>query len=131
MFEENRFENVLKSLRVRRGKEWTQKKAAKLLGVSERTYKGWENGERIPPDRDLKNITNLFELNERDEATLYRAAAQVPPEIHNLPFQRNPFFTGRKTQLERLKQLLRENGSVVLTQSISISGLGGIGKTQL
>jgi hypothetical protein len=34
MFEENRFEGVLKSLRVRRGKVWTQAKTAQLLEVS-------------------------------------------------------------------------------------------------
>lgn len=131
MFEENRFENVLKSLRVRKGKEWTQAKTARLLGVSRRTYVGWENGESIPSQRDLKNIATTLELNEGDESRLYHAAAQVPPEIHNLPLVRNTFFTGRKTQLEQLGQSLKEDGSVALTQPISISGLGGIGKTQL
>ncbi len=130
MFEENRFENVLKSLRVRKGKEWTQAKTARLLGVSRRTYVGWENGESIPSQRDLKNIATTLELNEGDESRLYHAAAQVPPEIHNLPLVRNTFFTGRKTQLEQLGQSLKEDGSVALTQPISISGLGGTGKTQ-
>jgi NB-ARC domain len=48
-----------------------------------------------------------------------------------LPFPQNPLFTGRDTHLQRLEQLLQENGSVVVNQSISINGLGGIGKTQL
>src|SRR6185312_12457001 len=59
---------------------------------------------------------------------------QVPPEtpeIHNLRFQRNPFFTGREAPLKQLRQQLQENGSVAINQPLSVSGLGGIGKTQL
>lgn len=131
MLEESKFENVLQSLRVRKGKVWTQVKTAYELGVSVRTYKGWENGERVPDHRDLKNIAALFSLDTEAEAELYRAASQAPPKIHNLPFPQNPFFTGREAQLVRLNQLLRDNGSVAISQSVSISGLGGIGKTQL
>lgn len=49
------------------------------------------------------------------------------PEIHNIPFPRNALFTGRTALLKQIDQLLMESGS----QPIAISGLGGIGKTQL
>ncbi len=131
MLEESRFDNVLKFFRVRKGKAWTQERTADLLGVSLCTYKGWESGESIPSSEYLKAIVVAFELVEEDKADLYRAAAHVPPRVHTLPFLPNPFFTGRDTQLKQLRKLLEEKGSVVVTQSASVSGLGGIGKTQL
>jgi transcriptional regulator with XRE-family HTH domain len=136
--EENSFAALLTYLRkrsklvlARQGIGWTQKDVAEALGVSERTYKAWERGERIPDQRDLKNIATLFRLDTEDETMLYREAARVPHEIHNFPFNRNPLFTGREALLKQLEQALQANGSVALTQPVSISGLGGIGKTQL
>lgn len=52
--------------------------------------------------------------------------------IWNIPFARNPFFTGREDLLERLHtQLQTTQTAVALSQPQAISGLGGIGKTQL
>ncbi len=48
----------------------------------------------------------------------------------NVPFTRNPFFTGRGQLLERLHEQLSRSHSAALTQSYALSGLGGIGKTQ-
>ncbi len=131
MPEENKFENILKSLRVRKGKAWTQAKTAQALGVSRRLYVGWENGDSLPSQSDLKNVAAMFGLSGEDEDTLYRAAAQVSPRIHNLPFPPNPFFTGREKHLEQLSTLLSEGSKVAISQPVSVSGLGGIGKTQL
>ena len=43
----------------------------------------------------------------------------------NIPFSQNPFFTGRDNVLKNLKETLTEKGAAAL------SGLGGIGKTQV
>ncbi len=42
----------------------------------------------------------------------------------NVPYSRNPFFTGRKEALDALHKVLEERGAAAL------SALGGIGKTQ-
>jgi len=131
MFEENRFENVLKSLRVRRGKMWTQAKTAESLGVSLRTYTAWEIGESLPTRQDLRHLAGLLALNESETEILFRAANQAAPVTQNLPFARNPFFTGREALLNALEQHFEHNERIALTQPISISGLGGIGKTAL
>lgn len=48
----------------------------------------------------------------------------------NIPYQRNPFFTGREDILSRLDRALHAEQRVALSQPQGISGLGGIGKTQ-
>jgi NB-ARC domain len=54
--------------------------------------------------------------------------AQVP--IWNVPYQRNPLFTGRVDVLKRLNKALKAGKTAALAQPQAISGLGGIGKTQ-
>ncbi len=53
------------------------------------------------------------------------------PSIWNIPYRRNPFFTGRESMLEALYQRLPTAKATALTQPQAISGLGGIGKTQI
>src|SRR6266567_7613634 len=48
----------------------------------------------------------------------------------NIPYQRNPFFTGREDILSHLDRALHAEQRVALSQPQGISGLGGIGKTQ-
>ena len=45
-----------------------------------------------------------------------------------MPFERNPRFTGRESELSRLEKLLSHTGR---TTKVAITGLGGVGKTQL
>lgn len=53
------------------------------------------------------------------------------PLYWQVPHQRNPFFTGRQHILQQLHRLLGEQYNIALTQSYALSGLGGIGKTQI
>jgi tetratricopeptide (TPR) repeat protein/DNA-binding XRE family transcriptional regulator len=88
--------------------------------------------EQAPPIRDTLPIQSNPDIPGPEEHTdaLYTASEQEPPKIRHLP-PRNPFFTGRETYLKQLRDFLQKNGTVALTQPVSISGLGGIGKTQL
>ena len=49
----------------------------------------------------------------------------------NVPYQRNPYFTGQETALTHLHSQFRADKSATSMQTQAISGLGGIGKTQL
>jgi tetratricopeptide (TPR) repeat protein len=53
------------------------------------------------------------------------------PTIWNIPFPRNPFFVGREDILNRLQTQLQAEQTAVFSQPQAISGLGGIGKTQI
>jgi tetratricopeptide (TPR) repeat protein len=52
------------------------------------------------------------------------------PYLWNIPYRRNPFFTGREDILNRLHHALNTEYAVALSQPQGITGLGGIGKTQ-
>lgn len=49
--------------------------------------------------------------------------------LWNIP-QGVRFFTGREAMLQELREALTEQGQAALGQSLAVSGLGGIGKTQ-
>jgi len=50
------------------------------------------------------------------------------PHIWNIPFHRNPNFTGRESLLANMRELLSSGAE---TNIIALHGLGGIGKTRL
>jgi tetratricopeptide (TPR) repeat protein len=53
------------------------------------------------------------------------------PAVWNIPFPRNPYFTGREELLRRLAASLRAGETMGISQPRAVSGLGGVGKTQL
>src|SRR5205085_4557189 len=60
----------------------------------------------------------------------YPELCPLPP-IWNVPLQRNSFFTGQDDLLVQLATILQSDQKTALTQPQAITGLGGIGKTQL
>ncbi|HLI08147.1 MAG TPA: FxSxx-COOH system tetratricopeptide repeat protein [Ktedonobacteraceae bacterium] len=56
---------------------------------------------------------------------------QTTSRIGMLPFPRNPFFVGRDDLLTRLRQQFLAGQTRGRSQPLAISGLGGVGKTQL
>jgi len=78
----------------------------------------------------------LDELNAKPSATplipsSVNQESTSPKAIWNVPYRRNPFFTGRETLIKQLHDQLTTTKTAALTQSQAISGLGGIGKTQI
>jgi transcriptional regulator with XRE-family HTH domain len=110
MLEENSFENILASLRVRKG--WTQEDAVAHIrdignGISRHTYIDLETGKLPPSPKHLKLIATGFKLNQADTDALYHAAHHGSLKICHLPFDRNLLFTGRDTYLEQLDELFK------------------------
>lgn len=73
--------------------------------------------------RKLQPVAKLQPLEPKERKQDFFAAQWT-----NLPFERNPFFTGREKILEDLHSALTKTSATALTQAIS--GLGGLGKTQ-
>ena len=55
----------------------------------------------------------------------------VLPALWTVPALRNPFFTGREETLEQLAEAFQGSASASPRQPVALSGLGGIGKTQI
>jgi tetratricopeptide (TPR) repeat protein len=53
------------------------------------------------------------------------------PDVWNIPFRRNPHFTGRDDLIVEIEKALAAGEVAALTQPQAITGLGGVGKTQL
>src|SRR5260370_18668994 len=61
--------------------------------------------------------------------TTHNMTTEPDTSIWNVPYPHNPFFIGRDTLLTQLYDILHNEKATALTQAIS--GLRGIGKTQL
>ncbi len=55
----------------------------------------------------------------------------LPQPIWNVPYRRNPFFTGRELLLKQLRKNLTAKKATAITQAQAVNGLGGIGKTDV
>ena len=88
---------------------------------------GVRQGRNKPPTTPL--FPGSISETQRTMPQQPRFPGAFPP-IWNVPYARNPYFTGRETVLQNLHEALSKNSATALTQGHAIFGLGGIGKTQ-
>ena len=129
--DEGSFGDLLARYRTRTRK--SQQHLADCLGVHRSTVVKWEQKGSLPKDRArIEEIVRCLKLTEHQRDVLLRAALlNIPHIIWNIPYPRNPFFTGRDQELARLHAQLQQRNTAAVGQTQSISGLGGIGKTQI
>ena len=72
-----------------------------------------------------KNIVNYYGISGQEQLL------DTPSQVWNIPYQRNQLFIGRDDLLCQIHETYMRNRVGGLTQLQVISGLGGIGKTQL
>lgn len=121
----------LKQERLLRG--WSQADVAGHIGTDGYTVNRWERGRAMPSPYFRQKLCDLFSKNAEELGFLKESsdpAEYCLPAIWNVPYRRNPFFTGRENILKHLHTLLKGSKTAVLTQSPVINGPGGIGKTQ-
>src|SRR6266487_2344504 len=126
---ESSFGSVLRFFRRRIN--MTQENLAKKLKVHVNSVGLWERDEKLPESHEVVlNIAKYLLLNEEEKRLLLEArygTASIE-RLYNVPFERNPYFTGRNNLLEHLHDQLITRKPVALRQAIS--GIGGVGKTQ-
>lgn len=136
---------------ARKERLWSQQDLASLLGTTQHNISRWEQSTTTPSPYFSKKLCELFgksaqelgllgePINEAQfpiqtpssaPASLPSIAEQNPPHWH-VPYPRNPFFTGRDDVLHHVHAALHPESPVNLSQSYALSGLGGIGKTQV
>src|SRR5436309_3910279 len=137
--------SVVSRLRQERDRyAWTQSEVAERIGTTQINVSRWENGITVPSPYYRQRLGELFgksmqelgfipaSTEERNAAiTTFSGTSDPPLPIWNVPYRRNPFFTGREEILAHLYTVLRSSKAAALTQPQAISGLGGIGKTQI
>src|SRR5579875_1343188 len=126
-------------LKLTRGK--LIRRARELLGLSQEelalkinaaaiTVSHWEREIGQQPNLfHQRSMAEVFGLEVEELGYLPIVADQASQRPWNVPFQRNPYFTGYDEIIEDLhRRLSAEKDGVAIE---TISGLGGIGKTQL
>ncbi|HZO75449.1 MAG TPA: FxSxx-COOH system tetratricopeptide repeat protein [Ktedonobacteraceae bacterium] len=122
----------LRKERLRR--HLSQEALAEALGTIPPTISRWERDQTFPRAYHRLALCRLFQMPPEElfeELAVQEQAASAPPPLWHVPYPRNPFFTGREEVLQRLHERLRHRHTLALTQSLAVSGLGGIGKTQI
>lgn len=112
---------------------------AEQLGTTAVTIKRWEGGRQQPSAYFRVKLCALFGKSAEELGLIPELYSLTFPlseseetDVWSVPFPRNPFFTGRENILEQLHTVLTSRSpSAALTRSYALSGMGGIGKTQL
>lgn len=123
---------------MRERQNWSQTRLAQELGkydakVSISSINRWENAKVVPGPYHREHLCYVFHMNaeelfgslEAEKEGTSRVQALLP--IWNVPYLRNRYFTGREDLLTHLHETLISRNAGALT---TLSGLGGIGKTQ-
>ena len=89
----------------------------------------WQNRDEAFLDV-ARGIRTVIENLTSSTASARPPMQSLVQPLWNVPYPRNPLFTGREHILERLTTIFSIDETRVSTQPLAISGLGGIGKTQ-
>ena len=111
---------------------WSQEEVANALGTTARSINRWEHDKAVPHPHYKLQLCRVF---NRSSETLFGTISSdestpSPSVLWNIPYQHNPFFTGRDGILSHLHETFHIGKSAAFTQAQALSGLGGIGKTQ-
>lgn len=121
------FGDLLKGLRKRQ--RLSQQQLAAQLGIHRNTIGTWERGDFLPDSKGMVlELARQLHLEGHETRQLLEASLTALSSYWYVPYPRNPFFTGREELLHELhvqRTQTREGGCTAL------SGLAGVGKTQL
>lgn len=141
-------------------RSWSQLELADRLGTTAHNVSRWERGITLPGPHFRRELCELFCKKPTElgflEVSLVEDESEIPsPGLENIavpllqttaapgmpsqresplwsvPYQRNPFFTGRDELLEQMHLLLTQSQTGANPLTLALSGLGGMGKTQL
>ncbi|MBV9228495.1 MAG: toll/interleukin-1 receptor domain-containing protein, partial [Chloroflexi bacterium] len=116
---------------VLRPTDWKDAPFAHLqaLPTDARAITTWSNQD----EAFLDVVKGLRRVIEELPLQTGRRPDLAQPLVWNIPYARNPVFTGREQLLAHLETALQPGKAIALSQPQvqAISGLGGIGKTQI
>ena len=130
---------------------WSQKELAERVGTTQINVSRWERGITSPSTYFRHQLCMLFDKNEEELGLVPlrnpggdEPSTDLPepeqtsptplssfPQIWHVPFQRNPLFTGRDDILLSINHIFHSVPNAALRYECVLSGLGGVGKTQI
>jgi len=118
---------------ARQKRHLSQAALAKVLGVSLQSVGRWEREETVPQAHYRIQLSHFFGLTpDILFADLTPSAlSSASPALWSVPSPRNPYFTGREEVLQSIHQILHQPCPDAIPQALAISGLAGVGKTQV
>lgn len=139
---------LLHAARLHHG--WSQQAVADQIGTTPNTVSRWELGLSIPGPYFRARLCDLFGISQQvlwgwlgrgksapallpgsdPDVTCSPSTAMGWP-LWQVPFRRNPCFTGREGALQRLHEVWQRQEPASLPLVQVICGLAGMGKTQL
>lgn len=108
----------------------TQEELAEALSISPRTISRWEQNLAVPRSFARQQLSQFFALAPEELFQDFEESV-VPDLLWAVPLPRNPFFTGRDEILHALHMRFTMEQSSMPALPLALSGLGGIGKTQI
>lgn len=124
------FGEMLKTFRTQ--KHISQQQLAIKLSVHRNTVGAWEHGEYLPGSKGVvMEIARQLRLNALETRQLLEASLIAIIPYWGILARRNPYFTGRDEILQQLHTGLSHQHTTGKPKAYALSGLGGIGKTQI
>lgn len=137
--------------REREWRGWSRQYVAEQIGSDFNMIGRWERGNIFPSPYYRQKLCELFGKTAQDlglmqddthskiaetntyaikdsEMVVFSKASQP---LWTIPYRRNPFFTSREEVLLHLHTILHSEVVMGFSPAQAISGLGGIGKTQV
>jgi len=113
----------------------SQEALAEEVGVSARSIRRWEQDLALPQGFARERLAQLFGMDTEHLFGIQLVEKPQQPASSSplwvVPFPRNPCFIGREEILRRLHSKLTLQQPIAVPQAVALSGLGGIGKTQV
>ena len=119
--------------RVRRERirlNWSQERLAEAVGTTAMSINRWEHDKTSPQPQYREQLCRVFNLPTDllfGTPDVAESQTPLPTPLWNIPFRRNPFFTGREEVLLCLYETFFLHEA---SQPQALCGLAGIGKTQ-
>jgi len=76
MSTDRQFAEFMKGLRERAG--LSSEEAASLLGITCEILLGWENGNRLPPENLVQQISQVYSISEKEWLEVLSAEKRKP-----------------------------------------------------
>jgi tetratricopeptide (TPR) repeat protein/transcriptional regulator with XRE-family HTH domain len=140
----------------REQRKWSRSYMAEKLKLGDpKTIGRWERGIALPSPHFRRKLCELFAMSAEELGLVSSgvATSEIPPshpvspmsqpqaiqkesteregKDWYVPYQRNPFFTGRQDVLTSLHAVFSSERLTTLSYIQALSGLGGIGKTHV